>query len=115
MKILLDENTSSTLANLLDTHEVHHVVDLGWDSLKNGALMSAAATSNFEIFITADKNMRFQQNVAKYPFSLVVLDVHPCTPATQRQCVEQIQKLIPSAQAGTVYVIEGPHAKRLQR
>ena len=53
--------------------DVKTVVDMGWSGVKNGRLLALAA-ADFDAFITVDKNLPFQQNLASLPLSVVVLD-----------------------------------------
>lgn len=48
---------------------------MGWQSLGNGALLAAAAAAGFEAFITVDKSLRHQQNIATLPLTVIVLEV----------------------------------------
>jgi hypothetical protein len=48
-------------------------VERGWERLENGALLDGAEAAGFEIFVTADKNMRFQQNLAGRKIAVIVL------------------------------------------
>ena len=72
MRILLDESLPHDLAELIDGHDVRTVRDEGWSSARNGKLLVLAA-SRFDVFITADRNLEFQQNLAKLPLAVVVL------------------------------------------
>jgi predicted nuclease of predicted toxin-antitoxin system len=72
MRILLDESLPHDLVFLIKGHEVSTVRDEGWASVTNGKLLALAATK-FEVFITADRNLEFQQNLAKLPIAVVVL------------------------------------------
>jgi predicted nuclease of predicted toxin-antitoxin system len=72
MRILLDESLPHDLATMLLGHEVSTVRDEGWTSTKNGKLLALAATK-FEVFLTADRNLEFQQNLATLPVAVVVL------------------------------------------
>jgi predicted nuclease of predicted toxin-antitoxin system len=72
MRILLDESLPHDLVALIHGHEVSTVSDEGWKSVKNGKLLALAATK-FDVFITADRNLEFQQNLAKLPLAVVVL------------------------------------------
>lgn len=47
--------------------------DLGWDRLKNGALIKAAESAGFEVMVTSDKNIRYQQNLSDRKIALVIL------------------------------------------
>jgi hypothetical protein len=64
MLILLDQGTPAPLSSFLRDHTVKKTKDLGWDTLSNGELLRAAEKAGFEIFLTTDKNIRYQQNLA---------------------------------------------------
>jgi hypothetical protein len=73
MRPLLDESVPSRLHRSLTDHSVRTVVEAGWSVVKNGNLLALAAT-DFDAFVTVDKNLPFQQNLATLPIALVVLD-----------------------------------------
>ena len=73
MRLLLDESIPSRLRRSLTEHSVRTVVEAGWSGLKNGKLLALAA-AEFDAFVTVDKNLPFQQNLATLPIALVVLD-----------------------------------------
>ncbi len=72
MRILLDESLPRDLAPLVVSHEVETVQAAGWSSVKNGKLLALAATQ-FDVFLTADRNIEFQQNLKTLPIAIVVL------------------------------------------
>jgi hypothetical protein len=73
MLILFDHVTPKGIARALVGHTVTKAKDRGWDTLSNGDLLDAAETAGFDVFVTADKNMRYQQNLADRRLALVVL------------------------------------------
>ena len=73
MLILFDHGTPAPLRLFLTEHRVKKAKDLGWDTLSNGELLRAAEEAAFEIFLTTDKNIRFQQNLAERAIAIVVL------------------------------------------
>lgn len=75
MRILLDESLPKDLAALIVGHEVTTVLAAGWSSVKNGKLLTLAAAS-FDLFLTADRNLEYQQNLATLPIAVVVLIAH---------------------------------------
>lgn len=109
---MLDENIDVELANLLVDHEVMHVNQLGWKSVTNGKLLQLAEENQFEAFITADKNMPYQQSMKGRPFPLVVLDIHPNNFENLAACVPELTKELGSYIPSQIYLIEGPHPKR---
>ncbi|MBS0275332.1 MAG: DUF5615 family PIN-like protein [Proteobacteria bacterium] len=72
MRILLDECIDWRLSRELVGHEVKTARQMGWASRKNGELLALAATA-FDVFITVDRNLSFQQNPSAMPLSVVVL------------------------------------------
>ena len=73
MRLLLDESVPSRLQRALPKHDVRTVGEMGWSGVKNGKLLALAAV-DFDAFITVDKNLPFQQNLATLPIAVVVLD-----------------------------------------
>lgn len=73
-RLLLDENLPKQLAGYFSSDfEVTSVPDLGWQSKKNGELMTAMDADGIGYLITADRNLRFQQNLDKFSVIVVVL------------------------------------------
>jgi uncharacterized protein DUF5615 len=72
VRVLLDESVPRPLAQLLVGHEVRTVTQLQWTGIKNGELLSRAAES-FDVVLSADQNIEFQQNLAKLPVAVIVL------------------------------------------
>ena len=73
MLILFDHGTPAPLGTFLKDHTVKKTKDLGWDTLSNGELLRAAEEASFEVFLTTDKNIRYQQNLAERSIAIVVL------------------------------------------
>jgi predicted nuclease of predicted toxin-antitoxin system len=73
MQILLDEQLPRQLAQHLKRHDARTVQQQGWAGLKNGALLRQAAEAGFEVFLTSDQNIEFQQNLRKTTLFIVVL------------------------------------------
>lgn len=73
MKVLLDECLPRRLRRSLPGHEVKTVPEMGWASIKNGALLRLAEPL-FDVFITVDKNLPFQQNLGALSLGVIVLD-----------------------------------------
>ena len=97
MRILLDESLPHDLAALILGHEVSTVRDEGWASSKNGKLLALASTK-FDAFITADRNLEFQQNLAKLPQcqKLAILDACPSFISDSRHLMvkDQCRKVV---------------------
>ena|SRR5262245_30367823 len=73
MLILLDHVAPKGIARFLTGHTVITAKDRGWDTLSNGELLDAAEHDGFDVLVTADKNMRYQQNLRERRIALVVL------------------------------------------
>ena len=74
MKILLDESLPRKLRFEFETeHEVWTVRDKGWLSKKNGELLKLMTEDNFDIFVTVDRNLRYQQNIAGLSITIFIL------------------------------------------
>jgi len=81
MKILLDECVPFKLKSLLIGHHVYSVQMMGWDGVKNGDLIKLA-DSEFDLFVTIDKNLRYQQNLSRTRMSIILISVRDNKVAT---------------------------------
>lgn len=72
MKILLDECIDRRFAKELPDREVKTVPQMGWSGVKNGQLLALAA-AEFDVFVTVDRNLSFQQNLSQFDLAVVVL------------------------------------------
>ena len=88
MRILLDEDIPRRLGPLLTGHEVSTVPRSGWAGIKNGKLLALAAT-RFDVFLTMDQNIEFQQNLAALPIAILVVQA-------QSNRIEHLALLIPA-------------------
>ncbi len=104
MKVLLDECIDWRLGRELIGHEVKSVPKVGWSSIKNGKLL-ALAEKVFEIFLTVDSNVSFQQNLSKFDIALFVLETRSNSLRDLRPFVPQILKSIPLAKKGEALFI----------
>jgi hypothetical protein len=73
VRLLLDECLPRPLKHQLSGHEVSTVVELGWSSRRNGELLTLVLSQSFEVFLTVDQNLEFQQNVAASGIAVIVL------------------------------------------
>ena len=76
MRILLDKNVPRGVRRILISHTVETVDAGGWSTLKNGELLKAAEIAQFDVLVTADQNIIYQQNRGSQRVSLVVLNTH---------------------------------------
>ncbi|MCC7325237.1 MAG: DUF5615 family PIN-like protein [Burkholderiales bacterium] len=87
MRILLDESLPIELAAELSEHDVNSVQKMGWSGLKNGELLARSA-EKFDVILTADQNLPYQQNVDRLPIAVVVI-------AAKSNRIETLRELVP--------------------
>ena len=75
MRVLFDQATPVPIREFLIGHTVRTAAQEHWDTLKNGDLLTAAERAGFEVFLTTDKNIRHQQNMAGRTIAVVVIGV----------------------------------------
>jgi hypothetical protein len=72
MKVLLDECVPRKLRRELPEHEVLTVTERGWSGIKNGNLLTLAAPE-FDVFLTVDQNLKYQQNLKNFSIAIILL------------------------------------------
>jgi hypothetical protein len=74
LRILFDKNVPVGARTSLPGHEVHTIAEMGWsDQLENGKLLEVAERSGFDVMVTSDQNIRYQQNLSGRKLALIVL------------------------------------------
>jgi hypothetical protein len=73
LRVLLDECVPRSFGRFIAGHEVVTVPDAGWAGVKNGDLLAYAA-SDFDVFLTVDRNLAFQQDLSSLPLPVIVLE-----------------------------------------
>jgi hypothetical protein len=73
MLIIFDQATPVPIRPFLEGHTVRTAAQQGWDRLRNGDLLIAAEEAGFDLLLTTDKNMRYQQNLVGRRIAVVVL------------------------------------------
>lgn len=73
MRVLLDADVPATLRHRLPGHDVTTAQRMGWSLLENGDLLNAAETDGFDVFVTGDKNLSYQQNLEGRQLAIVLL------------------------------------------
>ncbi|MBW4492530.1 MAG: DUF5615 family PIN-like protein [Oscillatoria princeps RMCB-10] len=109
MLILLDENLLSKKLKqpLIDAgHSVSNVCDMGWRGLKDREIIDLAESHPFDVFITADKNLPYQQNLANRGIIIVVLDSSSTRPDRLVPLMKQVSAVVASLPAGAVVRID---------
>lgn len=83
MRILFDQGTPAPLRHSLTGHSVETAFERGWSKLSNGDLLAAAEAATFDLFVTTDQNLRYQQNLTSRRLAILVL------PTTRWRTIEQ--------------------------
>ena len=107
LRILFDKNVPVGVRRFLQKHEVHTVVDLKWNpQLENGELLDAAEAAGFDVMVTADQNIRYQQNLTGRKLSLVVIGSN-IWPIVQKHS-DAVASKVDAATPGSYEFIEMP-------
>ena len=113
MRVLLDHCVPRRFKHLVAGHEVRTAYELGWASLKNGALLLRAG-GRFEAFGTVDQNLQFQQNLASLPLPVVVLVAPDNRFATLAPYAPKLLEVLSQPLARELIRIESPeHVVRI--
>ena len=75
MRILFDQGTPVPIRTFLKGHTVRTAAQEKWDTLRNGDLLNAAEAAGFDLLLTTDKNLRYQQNLAGRQIAIIVLGI----------------------------------------
>jgi hypothetical protein len=76
VRVFFDECVPRPLRSLLSGHEIQTAQELGWGRLKNGELIRKAEEAGFDIFMTSDQNLRYQQNLTGRKIGLLILSTN---------------------------------------
>jgi hypothetical protein len=104
VKVLLDECIDWRLSRDIVGHEVKTARQMGWSAIKNGELL-ALASDHFEVFVTVDRNLSFQQNLGSLPIAVIVLQARTNRLAELRPLVPSLLAAIESAKPGIMKLI----------
>jgi hypothetical protein len=109
MRVLFDHGTPAPLVPFLAGHTVTKAKDRGWDTLSNGDLLTVAEEAGFDLLLTADKNIRYQQNLEGRRIALVVLST-PRWPVVKKH-VDKVVAAVDAATPGSYFEVEIPEKK----
>ena len=101
MRILLDECVPRRFRRELPEHEVRTVPEMGWASLRNSALL-AAASGQFDVLVTTDQRLSYQQNVSTFAIAVVVLVARRNKLEFLLPIVTELKKILEEAKLGEV-------------
>ena len=95
-RILLDTNVPTGLRAVLSDHEVVSAPKMGWGALENGELLAVAEADGFDMLITGDKNIAYQQRITGRRIAIIVLSTNhwPSVRAQQKLIVDAVEAAI---------------------
>jgi hypothetical protein len=100
MRLLLDECIPRKLKNSLQSHECKSVSEEGWAGKRNGELLSLAEDSGFQVFLTIDRGIEYQQNLRPRRIAVLLIRTKSNRLADLLPLVPEILKALPSLQPG---------------
>ena len=106
MRVLFDQGTPVSLREALLGHEVSTAYERGWSTLKNGELLDVAECNSFEVFVTTDSRLRYQQNLNVRQIAVVSL-LSTSWPRIRR-VISSVVDAINAASPGTYLEIQIP-------
>ena len=106
MRVLLDECLPRRLKRELAGHETRTAPEMGWASKRNGELL-ALAVDQFDVFLTADRNLSYQQDLSAFDIAVVVLVARSNRLDDLRPLVPRVLEMLPSAKRRAVTRITG--------
>jgi predicted nuclease of predicted toxin-antitoxin system len=106
VKILFDEDAPRTLRRHFSGHEIVTVQEMGWAGIKNGKLLALAEGQDFEVLLTFDQNLPYQQNLAGRTIAILVIVVLNKRMETLLPLVPEIFAMLPMVQPGYVFRVE---------
>jgi hypothetical protein len=109
VKVLVDECVDWRLSREIVGHEVKTARQMGWSSVKNGDLLTLAAEA-FDVFVTVDRNLSFQQNLPVFAIAVIVLHAKTNRLSDLRPLVPELLTAIPTAKPGAVTFVGGSGA-----
>lgn len=101
MRVLLDECFPRALRAELPDHEVKTVAEAGWAGIKNGALLALAAT-RFDVLLTVDRNLEYQQNFSGLTIAVIVVDASSNDIEVLRPLMPKVREALQRATPGIV-------------
>jgi len=112
VRVLLDHNVPVGIARALTGHEVSEAMECGWDRISNGELLANAEAAGFEVLLTADKRIRYQQNLSGREMAIVVLS--NSTWRTVRLHLDRILAALNAATPGSYIEVAIPRAQTMR-
>jgi len=106
MKILLGECVTKHLKPYLIDYDVSTVNQEKWNGLKNGKLLTTAQEAGFQVLLSIDKNLQYQQNMEHYTISIVILNSRSSKIEDLKEFVPNLKFQLQDIEQGKIYIIE---------
>ena len=105
MKILFDHCVPRPLRRELPGHDIRTAREMRWEGLKNGKLLDEAQAEGFEVFLTVDQNIRYQQNLQGRAIAVVVMIANGITVEDLRSLLPAVEETLALVQPGQLYEV----------
>ncbi len=105
MKILFDHCVPRPLRRELLGHETKTAREMRWEGLKNGKLLGEAQVAGFDVFLTVDQNIRYQQNLQGHAIAVVVMITNGITVEDLRLLLPAVEETLALVQPGQLYEV----------
>jgi predicted nuclease of predicted toxin-antitoxin system len=100
MRILIDECLNWRLGRALTGHYAVSAQKMGWSGIQNGKLLALAVENGFDVFLTSDRNLAFQQNVTRFSIAVVVLEAEGVQLHHTLPLMPKVLALLPNLKPG---------------
>ena len=102
MRILIDECLNWRLGRALTGHYAVSAQRMGWSGIKNGELLVLAEQNQFDVFLTGDRNLAFQQNTTRFRIAVIVLEAEGIQLQYTLPLMSKVLAALPSLTPGQV-------------
>ena len=103
-RVLFDEDLPRQLRRYLPAYSIRTAQEEGWSGIKNGELLRRAS-DRFQVFVTADQQLQYQQNIARFAIGVVVIEARDTRLPSLRMLLPQLERAIEEVQPGSVQVV----------
>ena len=106
MRVFIDECIDWRLSRDIAGHDVKTAHQMGWSGIKNGVLL-ALVSGKFDVFVTVDRNLAFQNVVTNLPFAVIVLHAHTNRLDDLRPLMPELMRVMEQSKPGELRRIQG--------
>jgi hypothetical protein len=106
VRVLFDQGTPVPLRLAIPEHRIDTAYELGWSELENGELLASAEATGYEVFVTTDNNLQYQQNLSEHTIAILALS-SPSWPRI-KNITNEIREKIGSATPGSYIAVLVP-------